>query len=149
MRNKKGEKMSRELNFRAWDGKHISPVISLYLDADTDEEFVEVSCTCGCGNPFEYSKSEVVVMQCTGLKDSNGKDVYEGDIVLVTPHAGMDKSSYYGVFEFVPGGFQLKAPKERFPFGGGYVPYLQSMGLLCGIEVVGNIYENPEFLKEI
>ena len=73
----------------------------------------------------------VYVRQFTGLKDKNGKEIYEGDIV---------KSVYgngYIVFEYI--GFAIKSiGSESIDFE------FPSFYLNC--EIIGNIYENPELL---
>ena len=69
----------------------------------------------------------------TGLKDKNGKEIYEGDIVEVSTN-GMNKE-------------RLKVNwmiYYWYPFGELYQPTYS--GTI--IEVIGNIYENPELLKE-
>lgn len=128
------------LKFRVWYKRYPQPIEGELRYFNQSNESFPKACKM-------YQTDDW--MQFIGLQDSCGKDVYEGDIVLVTPNAGMDKSSYYGVVEWVPPCFQIKAPKGRFPFGGGYIPVSHSMGLLCGIEVVGNVYENKNLLSEI
>ena len=56
--------MSREIKFRAWDGKKMLPNRTVFNGADWDCER-----DAATGNP---------IMQYTGLKDRNGKEIYEG-----------------------------------------------------------------------
>jgi uncharacterized phage protein (TIGR01671 family) len=78
------------------------------------------------------------VGQYTGLKDKNGKEIYEDDIVRVIT----DKKCVIGEVVYIPTAFCVKAK--------GFEIF--SLGFLNNwfeIEVLGNIYENPELLKEV
>ncbi|EIY5795353.1 DNA-packaging protein [Enterococcus faecium] len=90
------------------------------------------------GWPWVLEPDEIVLMQSTGLKDKDGGDVYQGDIIRCTrgcPHEVIWLEKYGGTF-----------------FGGMPAWYLS--GLSNGYawtgreEVIGNIYENPELLEE-
>lgn len=104
-----------------------------------------------------YNCEDYIWMQCTGLKDNNGKLIYEGDILRYPPQNKDEEKNYVACEVFFHNndccdnhiGFQM----NRYRF----------QGSLCGIanygtkykfipkntermEVIGNIYENPELL---
>jgi hypothetical protein len=81
--------------------------------------------------PFD----EIELMQCTGLKDKNGVGIYGGDIVKYDD-AGGETHTQVIEYDDEMGAFCC----DR----GAYVDYFTCMR---EIEVLGNIYENPELLK--
>ena len=80
---------------------------------------------------------EIELMQYTGLKDKNNKEIYEGDIVKLRANHGIGVVKYYDEW----GAFVIEYIKPR-PLAvlGNY--YKEN------IEILGNIYENPELLGE-
>lgn len=103
----------------------------------------------GCGIDNYVTITPEVVYQCTGLKDKNGKLIYEGDILKV--NTGSRDTSGYGVVEymqcgcnFVISGF-LDNPSGYHPRKKG--EFCQKLQEWLVIEVIGNIYENPKLLE--
>jgi len=74
-------------------------------------------------------------MQYAGLKDVNDKDIYEGDIVdLVYEDFDPVGESYYREENSVPVVYEYE--------------FLSYLGYADKIEIIGNIYENPELISE-
>lgn len=132
------EPMNREIKFRVWDKKRFD----MHYNAEMFDVFQPVLQDEN-GDIEEYTFAELLVdenfsvMQYTGLKDKNGKEVYEGDI-LQWPHL---KSSspvvevYYNDSEFVFVGRPVDRNEETESW----------LDTKC--EVIGNIYETPELLN--
>jgi hypothetical protein len=85
-------------------------------------------------------RQKCIIQQYTGIKDKNGKEIYEGDIC----NAGM----VTGSIDFIIGGFSLASnplieflPKDACVFSPDFDPSW------IDVEVIGNIFENPELLK--
>lgn len=135
----------REIKFRAWktfeeSGKKIS-----YMDYEprasqgryVSEESYENGNThealvVKLNDFFKNNSKDCILMQYTGLKDKNCKDIYEGDVVSVyTPNKGGDVNRYRKVVRWnvslLRNGWNIGQNKNHL--------------------VIGNIYENPELLK--
>lgn len=85
---------------------------------------------------------EDTVGQYTGLKDKNGVEIYEGDIVYCQTKFGKAKA----IIEFINGKFVARFDSAvTHPQNGHYISYYE---INKRFEVIGNIYDNPELLKE-
>ena len=85
------------------------------------------------------------VMQCTGLKDKNGKLIYEGDIIKCWRE---DKEIGKFLVLYKKSGYRFAC---NFPDDNGYyiAPLADSLSFWEDdrLEIIGNIYENPELLE--
>lgn len=78
-------------------------------------------------------------MQYTGIKDKNGKEIYEGDILKCEGIYG--RTSFFGEIVWESSSFRMHC-KEKFN------DFLVSWVGGNGSKIIGNIYENPELLNE-
>ena len=93
---------------------------------------------------------QIEIMQYTGLKDKNGKEIYEGDIIEYKYDSG---STFIG--ELVFGDYLKQTSDMNCRIIGFYLRGIDIDGQdwytdfpkVNHIEVIGNIYENPELLK--
>lgn len=123
----------REIKFRAWHKEKKIMGEVLGIDILHKEIFFsngDVDC-CGFAD-LKY----IELMQYTGLKDKNNKEIYEGDIVKLRANHGIGVVKYYDEW----GAFVVEYIKPR-PLAVLGMNYYKE-----DIEVLGNIYKNPELL---
>ena len=123
--------MKREIKFRGWNklSEQMQRVVRLDMFFTKYDEVVLMDDE---GDANLYFLDQVPLMQYTGLKDENGEEIYEGDVVDC--FAG---EHHHGVWEH----------HKRYVVEFGWTECMWEM-LNCDlIEVLGNIYENPELLK--
>ena len=141
--------MNREIKFRAWNKiwKMMSLVDKIEFE---DGKPVSVSTTIEASDfnhTDEWSDyevgNEIIVQQYTGLKDKNGKEIYEGDIVRTEAkvHSNCKVTFHQGVFGLV-GGDSGHYPLRDFT---NTCTSISDISIL--LEVIGNIFENPELIK--
>lgn len=126
----------RDIKFRAWhkEKKEIVNVEEIdfmnkvinYIENDYENNRQEIR-----GAYFE----DIELMQYTGLKDKNNKEIYEGDIIT------LHNSKYKVIFNIEGARFVLR--NDEFELEITFINHNNER-----MEIVGNIYENPELLGE-
>ncbi len=124
--------MSREIKFRAWH-----KALEEYVK---DHEWMHYGVQVVCG---EISSDFHIIEQFTGLHDSQGKEIYEGDIM----HDPDDNENPFSVFWCDQSAQWQTACKESescsiFEMTEALVEFAPS----C--EIIGNLHENPELLEQ-
>jgi uncharacterized phage protein (TIGR01671 family) len=109
----------REIKFRAWDDKRKLMYLAVGICCD--------------GTPFDHEEKvlyDTIPMQFTGLRDRSGKEIFEGDIISYKIEMAGYTDKHKEVVIFKEGRFKPVIHPHYEP------------------QIIGNIYENPELLKE-
>lgn len=124
----------REIKFRAWDkkGREMWSISSIHYGSHDEILWVDLD-KMNAYPLSEVDPAQVELMQYTGFKDKNGKEIYEGDLLSIGDAIDEVKWGRTEVY--------LEDVKEGIT---SMIPY----NVNDIFEVVGNIYENPELLKE-
>ena len=129
----------REIKFRAWDGERMKEVLTWGFN----EGFISTPKICADEQDFE-------IMQYTGLKDKNGTEIYEGDVVIyhnhkldIRQHYVVEYENYSGrfcIFNGLNTSYGFNQLDDSVSINGEYQP---------DIEVIGNIHQNPDGIKKL
>ena len=145
-------------NFRAWlkEEKEMIDVDEIHW-SDGQLDFI------GDGITFKCKSDDLVLMQSTGLKDKNGKEIFEGDILKFRDELeDRDYEGYVDGSTKIDNFVEITKEKTEFTFGDAKYPESSLFYLMeyehstfeqileevrFQFEIVGNIYENPELFK--
>ena len=120
--------------YRAWDSwrKRMSAVDRIYIDTEGVRLYDDFG---------EYWRDfrDVKLMQSTGLKDKNGKEIFEGDILDYNGRKALVR--WHGSYASFIYRFADELQKRNSEWKPLYLAYMK-----C--EIIGNIYENPELLED-
>lgn len=125
----------KEIKFRAWDKlqkKMLSPQIF------SGDIVIQLGGVVGLfnGKTYDTATDEFELMQFTGLKDKNGKDVYEGDVLksfdeILTVFFNPYTCAFEVMYDYPSGDCETIGINEH-----------------STIEIIGNIHENPDLLSK-
>jgi len=122
----------REIKFRAWDihNKVMYDNSEIYLELGEGDDFV---VGIDDGDQRLKKDKDAILIQYTGLRDKNGKEIYEGDIVKWTHPSFKEYKKEYKILEIsdIRKSLMLEPDCQR-----GW------------IEIIGNIYQNKNLIKE-
>lgn len=115
----------RELKFRAWEE------VEMVYEGGTSLNYT---------HSWSLLREYEILMQYIGLKDKNGKEIYEGDILK----SSTKLADYFEVY-YSDGGFKYRNKSKFIDLS--FAGHNHLGKILSILEVVGNIYENPQLLK--
>lgn len=132
-----------EIKFRAWD-RRFKEMRYEINEAQDDMDILDI---------FSYYKDDYIFMQYTGLKDKNGVEIYEGDIV----QSIINRKKF--IIDFKDFSWVLKTFKQKWLSKIWDEKEILTFKWYCDftkinnkspieyLEIIGNIYENPELLE--
>lgn len=132
--------MSRRIKFRAWSPSkkemlYLSAMYGDIVHMETNGTYWGIFKEHGRNGAYMNGQFGDVLMQWTGLKDVNGKKIYDGDIVRIPAEDGNFHVEWDdNTARYVMNGHGLTVDFDNF--------YGEE------IEIIGNIYEHPELLEE-
>ncbi len=133
------------IKFRAWDKrrKEMWKVATLHIE----DEYADLFKTNIYEKPFDnpWAKFEdLILMQSTGIKDKNGVEIFEGDIVSVRNHP-FQKTEKSGAGIEIDGDYAISWNEGDLTWCAGNLLLAR---LKPYVTVAGNIYENRELLDQ-
>ena len=131
--------------FRVWlpdpDVERMLRVKALVFEHD------KTRCVCGYAYDFYLEDEDATLMQSTGLLDKNGKEIFEGDIVKRYRNPLFKAEWEYQIETVVKREACLLLDK-KFGKNSATMRFGSPFAKSDLLEVIGNVYENPELLEE-
>ena len=128
----------RDIKFRCWDTENKQMLKVQELDFEDTFYGGRLSIRADMYNDY-FDIEDMILMQYTGLKDKKQKEIYEGDILVYIEDGSIGKVTW----NKEEAGFYFSMLLED----GGYEEEMLS-DYINNLEVIGNIYDNPELLEE-
>jgi uncharacterized phage protein (TIGR01671 family) len=134
--------VSRVFKFRVWDGTKYR-LDTLIYNGRAYESVEDFGGTFTSGRVLSIIP-KAVIQQFTGLMDAKGKEVFEGDIIKFEEYWGGDYryKGGHAVVKFFDNAFDLEETRRE-----DWMDLWECVKNNGGV-IVGNIFENPELLKE-
>jgi uncharacterized phage protein (TIGR01671 family) len=139
----------REIKFRGWDKKNKLMTKALVINFGFNGGIVNILSNTVRNGEAVIPGNDCILMQYTGLTDNNGKEIFEGDIckITATQYTSNETISLEEGDTFTA---SVRYDSYRFTISTkesemclAQVEYEE-----MEIEIIGNIYENPELLKD-
>lgn len=144
----------REIKFRAFD-KLSKKMFDVYSFNYFSVEVITNSQEGIYADTKSILRQDCILMQYTGLKDCDGKEIYESDLIVIPNHYPFyddNQINYVGVVEWVYSGWQYILEcvnKDKRGISSGVNNHLNEEGFeentSTYYKIIGNIYENKEF----
>lgn len=140
--------MENRFKFRAWEKMEKKFILGCVMDCSQNNVRIWKQTMQGKGINFDFKTNNVILTQCLGIKDKNGKLIYEGDIIEA-PNGNLAEIIWSDKT------LSFKANVIKLFLDDGIYVYRKDLTLGSITEigdtdtgvVIGNIYENPELLK--
>ena len=131
--------------FRAWDvlaEKMIDEILMIsFVRKEIIGKFSDGSTSVPLKFEDERNGEDVILMQSTGLRDKNGKEIFEGDVVRqVRTHPTTENGTITGVVTMLEGAWLIVNDNEQLAS--------DLWSETDENEIIGNIYKNPELLED-
>ena len=127
--------------FRAWDVLAEKMIDEIQMISFVRKEIIGKFSDGSTSVPLKFEDErngeDIILMQSTGLKDKNDKEIFEGDIVKMAKDV-YSEPTYYEVVRHRGGAYRLESKQH------GCELWLRH----TDCEPVGNVYENPELLED-